>query len=739
LTKLLNQRRRFPSLSWDYFRLLLRRLAGSAWFSYTTILLLQIKVAWGMWQFRDLTSGDTSSYFINVSRWFESGSTPIAWSPLYISFYASLLHLSHDAFVVTTLHRWITVIALAILVLAVMRRLLPPDLAWFMAGWWVILPINFDALYEVHLFAVIPVLCAALVILGKPGPWRHGVALAMMVGAALLMRNELLLAAGVLAGVMLCAIVWHVKYAPVRSRLNINAVLAYTIPLLFVCLLTAYFYRHASDARDLRAVLDRKHTLNICQTYAFGYQQRHSDFTKSAWTDCQELMTRIYGDPEPSLVNALRRNPSAMLEHFLWNLSLVPNGIEILLFNVSFGKVNPDYAPVTRSWIALPCTLALLAIAAAGSIRLFRNRRQWWDEWLKARAWGWLLLILVGCVTMGVMISQRPRPSYMFSLGILLRAAIGMFLLVILSKPSWRGRMVEAFPIVAVLAIMIVPSYYAAEYKGRPRPLVRGYERLASYEKLFREQGAGLVSPGYGGELCSYVGKGECQPFDYFELKTHVSSANSWPAVLNGSGATLFYADETVLDDPAGQRFVQQSVSSGWITLAFDNVNGQRWMLLGKPGVTKSSSATPGFDLALQSGDVPVVGDWNGNGTTKIGVFRKGIWYLDIDGTHQLASSQAIGWGQEGDLPVVGDWNGDGRTKIGVFRKGVWYLDLDGSHKLTSSRIIEWGQPGDVPVLGDWNKNKKMKIGVFRSGTWFLDTTGAHALTPADQFTVDVK
>jgi hypothetical protein len=704
-----------------------------------TILLLQIKVTWGMWQFRDLTSGDTSSYFINAYRWFQNGSTPIAWSPLYISFYGSLLHLSSDAFFVTVLHRWLTVVALAVLILALMRRLLPPAVAWMMAAWWVVLPINFDALYEVHLFAVLPVLCASIVILGKPGPWRHGSALALMLAASLLMRNELLIATGLLGALMLGAIIWHIRYAPVRSRLTFYSVAGYTVPLLCVCLLTGYFYQHASDAASLSEVLDRKHTLNICQTYAFGYQQRHSDFTKSAWTDCQELMTRVYGMPEPSLLTAVHRNPSAMAEHFLWNLRLLPNGLEVLLFNVSFGEANPDYAPVVRSWAALPCALVVLAIAVAGCARLLQNRHYWCNEWLRDRAWGWLLLILVSGVTMIVIVSQRPRPSYMFSFGIFLRAATGMFIVVLLSKSSWRQRFADAFPVIAVLAVVFMPSFYALAYNGHSRPLLRGYERLAGYEGLLRESGAALVSPGYGGELCSYAGKGECRPLDYFELRTHVSSANSWPKVLEGSGATLFYADEMVLDDPTGQRFVQQTLSSGWQTLALDNVSSQHWMLLGKPGTAKLSGVTPAVGLALQSADVPVVGDWNGDGTTKIGLFRKGIWYLDIDGSHQLTASNAIGWGKEGDIPVVGDWNGDGRTKIGVFSKGVWYLDIDGSHRLTSTKIIGWGQAGDIPVLGDWNKDRRTKIGSFQSNTWFLDTNGTHTMVPGDQFTVEIK
>ena len=76
------------------------------------------------------------------------------------------------------------------------------------------------------------------------------------------------------------------------------------------------------------------------------------------------------------------------------------------------------------------------------------------------------------------------------------------------------------------------------------------------------------------------------------------------------------------------------------------------------------------------AGDIPVVGDWNGSGTTKIGVFRNGMWYLDTNGnnTWNAGVDAAIPFGMAGDIPVVGDWNGSGTTKIGVFRNGIWYL-----------------------------------------------------------------
>jgi hypothetical protein len=117
-------------------------------------------------------------------------------------------------------------------------------------------------------------------------------------------------------------------------------------------------------------------------------------------------------------------------------------------------------------------------------------------------------------------------------------------------------------------------------------------------------------------------------------------------------------------------------------------------------------------------GDLPVVGDWNGTGVAKIGVFDpvRGIWELDLNGNGKwdgCGVDMCLGPGlgplsQEGHLPVVGDWNGSGTTKIGVFRPstGEWQLDLNGNGKWDGCKVDKcisgFGQEGDLPVVGKW-------------------------------------
>ena len=85
-------------------------------------------------------------------------------------------------------------------------------------------------------------------------------------------------------------------------------------------------------------------------------------------------------------------------------------------------------------------------------------------------------------------------------------------------------------------------------------------------------------------------------------------------------------------------------------------------------GVTPGPpDATFAFGMA---GDLPVVGDWDGNGTSTIGLFRptQGMFYLrNTNATGD--PDAAVKMGRVDDRPVAGDWdaNGDVAT-LGLFR-----------------------------------------------------------------------
>src|SRR5437764_11379781 len=66
-------------------------------------------------------------------------------------------------------------------------------------------------------------------------------------------------------------------------------------------------------------------------------------------------------------------------------------------------------------------------------------------------------------------------------------------------------------------------------------------------------------------------------------------------------------------------------------------------------------------------GDVPLAGDWNGDGTSTIGVHRGNAFYLRNSNSSGVADL-TFTFGDPGDIPLVGDWNGDGVDTIGLYR-----------------------------------------------------------------------
>jgi hypothetical protein len=579
-------------------RALLERLSASAAFAYGSILLLQLKMVWGIWKFKDLTPDDTAYYFTAAFDWYRHLQTLFTWSPLYTAVYGSFLHIAPDAYLATVAHRQVIVFVLAALVLYTMRRFLPPGLAWLMTVWWVVLPIDFDSKYEVHLFAVIPLLCIVLFALSA-STWRLPAALAAFVATTVLVRNEY-----AIATVLFAVPVFVYEFRRLRgtSVYEKRRTLArYVGCLALVLAMSAFFLLRASDASKLRATASDKHTLNWCQVYTYGYQQRNTDFSGSPWSECQQLMERIFHAAQPSMLESLARNPAAFLEHVRWNISLLPNGLELLLFNVTAGSVTPDYnaAPV-RPAAALVLTAGLIALLLSGWLLVRRNVSAWRDI-LQQQYWAWIAMLGMSVVAVFVMVTQRPRPSYLLALGIFIRIAAGVACWAILLRwpvPS-IGRV--AVPVAAAAAILIIPPYY--EPGPRNRPLLRAYRRLQPFEEKLQARPVRLATRGWGQELCNYIvaGTKPCAAFTYQNLLAEVPDRGSLPGALDAHEINFFYIDDGIYPEAPIQQFVSGVPANGWKQIGAGQVDDNRWLLLARdltPQTTRDI-VQPGSGITL--------------------------------------------------------------------------------------------------------------------------------------------
>jgi hypothetical protein len=118
-----------------------------------------------------------------------------------------------------------------------------------------------------------------------------------------------------------------------------------------------------------------------------------------------------------------------------------------------------------------------------------------------------------------------------------------------------------------------------------------------------------------------------------------------------------------------------------------------------------------------QLGDIPVVGDWDGDGVATIGVVRGNTWMLRNTNAAGPADIEFT-FGEPGDTPLVGDWNGDGVDSPGMVRGERFLLRNTPAGGAAEIDITVTG--AGVPVAGDWLGDGRDRVGWFNAGTWSL-------------------
>jgi len=261
------------------------------------------------------------------------------------------------------------------------------------------------------------------------------------------------------------------------------------------------------------------------------------------------------------------------------------------------------------------------------------------------------------------------------------------------------------------------------------------------------------ATPPTGASVTYVVGGGTSQPLDFGGINQTIAFNNAFsgsdgPAWDTRSGDVSASLPATATR--AGAALATGNDSLVWVA-AILSVPGR--LHTDAVGVFRPNDGTfyldhnasgqwdgCGTDRCLQigmSGDVPLVGDWNGSGTSKVGAFRPsdGTFYLDYNGNGAwdgCGTDRCLQIGMLGDIPLVGDWNGNGSSKVGAFRPsdGTFYLDYNGSgtwEGCGTDRCLQIGMLNDSPLVGDWNGSGTAKVGAFRpsDGTFYLDYNGS--------------
>jgi DNA-binding beta-propeller fold protein YncE len=120
---------------------------------------------------------------------------------------------------------------------------------------------------------------------------------------------------------------------------------------------------------------------------------------------------------------------------------------------------------------------------------------------------------------------------------------------------------------------------------------------------------------------------------------------------------------------------------------------------------------------------VPLMGDWDGNGTRTVGA------YEGLSGKFMLRNTNSSGpadveitFGDRRGFALSGDFNGDGFDDLAVYRDGTWQIRANGVRTF-SFGTGSW--PDTIPVVGDWNNDGTDGIGTYNraTATWNLRQT----------------
>jgi hypothetical protein len=126
---------------------------------------------------------------------------------------------------------------------------------------------------------------------------------------------------------------------------------------------------------------------------------------------------------------------------------------------------------------------------------------------------------------------------------------------------------------------------------------------------------------------------------------------------------------------------------------------------------------TPALGLST---DIPFMGDWNGDTVQTLALYRKGttqdtVIFAKGNKTGVVSYIRTVAaTGVGGGIPLRGDWNGDGKDGFAIYDVSTFtfrfYQDTAGPNFANDS----YGNPGDLPVSGDWNNDRSDGYGVYR-------------------------
>ncbi|MBI4597338.1 MAG: VCBS repeat-containing protein [Candidatus Omnitrophica bacterium] len=122
------------------------------------------------------------------------------------------------------------------------------------------------------------------------------------------------------------------------------------------------------------------------------------------------------------------------------------------------------------------------------------------------------------------------------------------------------------------------------------------------------------------------------------------------------------------------------------------------------------------------TGSVPVLGDWDGDGLTDIAIVNGSTWRFARSTSSSFQADVRPSISTASGTPLTGDFNGDGLVDLGEYSAGTWeiWLNASGTFVRSSALALTLGSSEADPVTGDFNGDGLTDVGIVRrnAGDW---------------------